>query len=1435
VDHVSDKTRRKQVGRLIEKGDAEFSVRPCLPKKHHPLPATRQDTMSSNGNSRSWLEGTLDVISVMAPRATTPIRRSQRSMSAPNSPAHGGASSVGGSVARLPSQDSLDCSMHNDSGHGKSTAQIIRDLKQSNARLTARTAALEVDFMNQLNQTTLRFQEKQESLEDSLRQKEKHVNTLESRCKIAETRIREKEEGLGKLKEDSAFQRHTISDLKTQLHQLSQEEPSYSERDVVDNCSLEKQDLMRELEKLKKEASAGTREKLVLKQEVEGLKRLAVAAASATAEPTTPDRKIQYLPDPDESPSTSWKQLEKTQNALQRSESALNDLQTEQQRLSAEHAQRVIDLKEQLKSSSTDWEQKESYLLSQIDAMKQSKGAGDLQSQLVDRDTTIANLREQVLNYSSQLTELTEKNTKIKASMESQEQYRRDEADDLRVLNDAQEEEIDALRKQLDEALAEIEMREQELEEAREQEASPKNTSASSNEQEGEQISESYATVLRLQRTLEETKKEHGVTVSALKQQLDKATVTEEKKVEVDTGFEIRLEIQKLTETVNTLETQIVTLTSEKESIESEYKSQLSAKEAELEALRQQSSAAGESTADHVRQPSSSVKTDQSGGSLEEDLRKEIQTTRQSGERVVEELNFAVEEKETELVQLRGKLEDRDTTISALVKSSVTLEQQISSSKYEIETLRFQIADISGDEGVNVVLDGPLDSELKSEVQVLRQSLAAAKAAEERFTQDLFRVKRQLYHAKKENVRVKTQLKEGKKMGSPSQLIAPVGSPSRSFASDESDFETTQRELQERDDAISNLVNQSMVKEKELKESRTKLSAMSKELNALRSDPKGGVLSTEEVRELRQEAEMFAGQVIEQDEEIEALKNALQARDARVVVLQKEVNELKSKPAPAKVDTSKLMDLEAEIDELKEANEVQRDELRLLRRTARKYETVAERISEAEREEVLAKKDMEEFKTMSDDLARDKTALLKELEEAKSSKTDDSNNNSEELEALRESTSQKIAELEAELKAREVIIAERAALVVTNNVDEMEVEALKEEKNNLERNLSSQSAAVDSARKTIRELEQMLAQKTAEEAGAHEEEKEELLGEIESLSTEVEKLKDQLAHMEEERHLIADFKEKLEQADEAREYSEKTIVDTYERKFKLLNLDKDVTIDKLRKELVEDKEVNAEEQELMYNKIQEYEMTIKELKEEMLAQLEQRETKIYALEHTLHAQEQLVGNMRSEMDHLQGSMETTAVGRREEIEDMQQELVAHTKRAASQEREITSLRMQTEEMNLEHQAEVAKLNENIASMENTVDSADHRSAMDIQMDVRVREVKDRLEKLKWRNQSIQDENKTLRGLLERAQQEIMKERNGGRSADLEQELKAQKLLVNELQTELKIAAAPPAKPPITPTATAPSPSRSESKKQKKLGFLGRRRANSQEDSVEPTK
>ncbi|KAL7565477.1 hypothetical protein ACA910_012216 [Epithemia clementina (nom. ined.)] len=129
-------------------------------------------------------------------------------------------------VLRLPSQDSVNRSIHNDSGGGgvgthKTAQQIIRDLQQSNARLTARTAALETDFMNQLNKSTRHFEVLYSQLEEVYQETPLKLQKVELRRQVEVQKLHEKDEWLDSLKEESSFHWHTISDLKLQLKQFA--------------------------------------------------------------------------------------------------------------------------------------------------------------------------------------------------------------------------------------------------------------------------------------------------------------------------------------------------------------------------------------------------------------------------------------------------------------------------------------------------------------------------------------------------------------------------------------------------------------------------------------------------------------------------------------------------------------------------------------------------------------------------------------------------------------------------------------------------------------------------------------------------------------------------------------------------------------------------------------------------------------------------------------------------------------------------------------------------------------------------------------------------------------------------------------------------------------------------------------------------------------
>jgi hypothetical protein len=119
--------------------------------------------MSSNAShgSHGWFEGMMDVILGMALRLSMPQPYATRPVSAPNSPARNAFDNFP-SINLLPLRDSLDCSIHNKSGHGKSIVQIVRDIKSESLQCPSlgQVGRHGSKFMNQLILATNELKEK---------------------------------------------------------------------------------------------------------------------------------------------------------------------------------------------------------------------------------------------------------------------------------------------------------------------------------------------------------------------------------------------------------------------------------------------------------------------------------------------------------------------------------------------------------------------------------------------------------------------------------------------------------------------------------------------------------------------------------------------------------------------------------------------------------------------------------------------------------------------------------------------------------------------------------------------------------------------------------------------------------------------------------------------------------------------------------------------------------------------------------------------------------------------------------------------------------------------------------------------------------------------------------------------------------------------------
>jgi chromosome segregation ATPase len=751
----------------------------------------------------------------------------------------------------------------------------------------------------------------------------------------------------------------------------------------------------------------------------------------------------------------------------------------------------------------------------------------------------------------------------------------------------------------------------------------------------------------------------------------------------------------------------------------------------------------------------------QSRGALESDLLKQLET--------------AQREREQESRTLKEKLEDRDTTISALVKSSVVLEKKISELSGELENLRQDqetaVQSIQARSASDV-------EDAQDEVKELREALEDYKEVELRLVHELSQSKKQLKFAEAEISRLQ-------------EVMDDDGS---------CDSHHYRRQIQERDDAVSALVQQSMTHESKMQELQKRLQSATQELEAMREERKrSSVQLKAELRRLHQESEIFAGQIIEQDEELEALRAEIHNRDERIVALNRIVSAAGTPTyRPSMMtpngESPEVVRLMAQIDELEEANETYRIDMRDARLKLRDFDGTRNELARV-------KCELDELHRKLQATAGshgDRRAAAGALEEAE--------RKVEELAAAKEATSHACEMLARE---RDALVAQRDKVIegLRRNIDgcTSQIEALETEIDTVHAELKEKVQLLEAEKQRVAKLEGQIRSMTNDNVETRHI----------ALFEEIEELQQQVRDLEVENTKLSSFKHKMDEVEQLQAQSNQ-MAESYERKMSSLVSDRDKTIDSLQKSLFEIKGQAADDFEAMSRDMRKLDLENQTLRQEMRIALEQKNNQIFALEHTLDAQEHLVGSMKNEMDHLQGSMHNTVSSRREEFEDMEREVLDLTTRNTAFEREITSLKMQLEESKLVHMAEVAKLKE-------TVDSLEYQAAPSQVMrqknpieDFPIGEIQERLQKLKWRNNSIQEENFKLKSRLEKAEAEIQSSRNEKyRTANLEAKVGALMKQLEKVEKENQTAKAvaqnaslPPAgkeTPPQSPQRTSSRP------------------------------
>ena len=440
----------------------------------------------------------------------------------------------------------------------------------------------------------------------------------------------------------------------------------------------------------------------------------------------------------------------------------------------------------------------------------------------------------------------------------------------------------------------------------------------------------------------------------------------------------------------------------------------------------------------------------------------------------------------------------------------------------------------------------------------------------------------------------------------------------------------------------------------------------------------------------------IAAQIIDQDAEFAELNAKLREKNAEIASIGQSV-------ASNKLDARKIASLQRRLDDLKDDKESLLERVDDLTRKLKKAESAAMEADEFEVER-----------------------LRDELKEAKREKDETEEKLIKQIDSLRKLRNHAVEDFEAKLSARDDQIASL----------EKELLDLKDKA------LNSNAFDIDLNGDPAPTQEQLndLSNKCIELGG----ERDALKRQIDMLNDEIQKLR-----ASSESKLVSELRAKLAQSEAMRE--------SVEKNRSMFTSNRDSEIDRLHKQLAEAKEQQSTRELEQTARLKVLEKDNYEMREDFSIRIKEKNAKIIALEQTLAAQEQVVGNMSSEMDQLQNGMEKISVQRRAEIEEMQQELMDYTSKATRLEREVSSLSMTLNEKKHKHKAEVEKLKQKIASLESEspFDREIHYKEKDD--DKEKIELQEKIEHMKWLNSALKDENDKLQEKLEKATSPTKKE------------------------------------------------------------------------------
>jgi chromosome segregation ATPase len=680
------------------------------------------------------------------------------------------------------------------------------------------------------------------------------------------------------------------------------------------------------------------------------------------------------------------------------------------------------------------------------------------------------------------------------------------------------------------------------------------------------------------------------------------------------------------------------------------------------------------------------------------------------------------------------KLRERDGAIATLVKSSITQEQQITALREEIAGMRDNTKnDVSYSNGPSwqdftrlqqesEMFAGQI-IELDEEIEEVRQRLMDGQQQGEQAANLIVAVEE-----------LGNQLEEQKRMRAAASrrygvLVDGLKAELEEEKDLKIDLEAEVKTLKAKAKKTSKLARV----QDELDEVEETNHRLQHEVRELRRKMRNAQLEAEKVPHLESEIAVMQGSfnrmkidsVKQQtDEMMDAkmqsdLQHVIEERDAKETELRKFQGECMRLEVSIVSRQEKELKMKSEINGLKVLCKEAEDtlETRIDEERAR-YLSLSDAKDAAELKSRRIVADLKDkIKELENDIDEQNeiiSALTSEVKKLRSSSVDDSDGNDIILALTEEVKKLRSKQMSAQGDESDVI------------------QALSEEVRGLHSALKRKEGAVEA-----RDIEATVRAEIGDELRSMKSQKE-------FLANEVSRLQSALDSLENDDSRIKELKQQVEQAEKGRTQFEKTMISTYERKLNLMQMNKDLTIDGLRKELAKCKESMKEVEADLLSKIRTLESEKMEIEAELQAKMQHKNAKINFLEQTLSAHEQVSGSMKDELDQLQSGMENVSVSRRAEVEEIQEDLMGAQAKLTKYERKITSMKMEVEERRLQHQNEVKRLEQTINSMESDTETPMMR---DVAMEREKRLVNDYRQQLKdlmTKVNILQEENVTIK-------------------------------------------------------------------------------------------